>query len=357
MKKNSHSEGKKPTIFDVARVAGVSRGTVDRVVFCRGRVSAATREKVQEAISRLGYTADPNASKLASRRPRRFVCLIPHSAPEQYWAEVETGFTRAAREMAGNGISVDILHYDQNDPVSFNGCTRQILESHPDGVVTNVVFRDETARFTGEMDRAGIPYAFVDNKLDDTQAVCYYGADPRRSGELGAFLLTGGQEVPEVAMIRLERDHAGHADPNGPRRKGFLDYLDRHSPGCVIHSVFITPDHPEKTYARLGAFFAEHPGVRHLAMANSRVFLLSDWLRDHPDPARHVVGFDDLKPNLDALREGLVEFLVTRRIAQQGYLTLTTLAEAVRSGRRPAQVLHYMHMDILHRMNLDDYSE
>ena len=36
-----------PTIFDVARLAGVSRGTVDRVVYGRGRVSSETKERVR----------------------------------------------------------------------------------------------------------------------------------------------------------------------------------------------------------------------------------------------------------------------------------------------------------------------
>ena len=57
-----------PTIFDVARHAGVSRGTVDRVIYGRGRVSEKTKEKVRKVISELGYTPNPNASSLANRK-------------------------------------------------------------------------------------------------------------------------------------------------------------------------------------------------------------------------------------------------------------------------------------------------
>ena len=60
------------TIFDVAALAGVSRGTVDRVVYKRGRVSQKTIDKVQKAISQLGYTANPNASSLALKREYTF---------------------------------------------------------------------------------------------------------------------------------------------------------------------------------------------------------------------------------------------------------------------------------------------
>ena len=44
------------TIFDVARMCNVSRGTVDRVIHNRGRVSQDTVDKVKRAIEILGYS-------------------------------------------------------------------------------------------------------------------------------------------------------------------------------------------------------------------------------------------------------------------------------------------------------------
>ena len=91
-------------------------------------------------------------------------------------------------------------------------------------------------------------------------------------------------------------------------------------------------------------------------MANSRIHLISTYLRLHPDPGRHVVGFDDLAKNIEALREGLVEYLVTRNIPMQSHYTITRSAEAVISGKRPAKRDNFMHMDILHRLNCRDYA-
>ena len=79
-----------PTIFDVARLAGVSRGTVDRVVYGRGRVSEETRQKVAKAIAELGYSPNPNASSLANRKEYRFACLIPQFKKGDYWEEINT---------------------------------------------------------------------------------------------------------------------------------------------------------------------------------------------------------------------------------------------------------------------------
>ena len=57
-----------PTIFDVAKLSGVSRRTVDRVIHEKGRVSQETIEKVRKAIKELGYTPNPAASSLANRK-------------------------------------------------------------------------------------------------------------------------------------------------------------------------------------------------------------------------------------------------------------------------------------------------
>ena len=90
-------------------------------------------------------------------------------------------------------------------------------------------------------------------------------------------------------------------------------------------------------------------------MTNSRIFLLEQYLREHPDSERIVVGFDDLKHNLECLESGQVNVLVTRHIPEQSKLLLTDFAESVISRRAPERRDHYVHMDILTRMNLDNY--
>jgi len=56
------------TLYDVARVAGVSTATVSRVVHGQGAVRAATRQRVLDAIEALGYVPDGAAQSLAQRR-------------------------------------------------------------------------------------------------------------------------------------------------------------------------------------------------------------------------------------------------------------------------------------------------
>ena len=346
---------KMPNIFDVAERAGVSRGTVDRVIFGRGRVSQDTREKVIRAIEDLHYTPNANASKLASRREYRLACLIPQFHKGDYWESMYNGFIAATKDYPSYSINLSVHNYDQLEVDSFLSESKKILESRPAGVIMNAVFREEVMHFAFQLEQAGIPYAFVDNKIDELDYTLYYGVDPYKSGALGAYLLTNRMDVKEIALIRLRRDPRHKADPNRPRRHGFTDYIEDHYPQCRIHTVFIDPEDEESSLATLETFFSAHPTIRHIAMTNSRVFLLGHYLRLHPDPLRKVVGFDDLDKNLACLREGLIDTLVTRHIPMQAYDALHAFMDCIVRSKRPDHRNHFVHMDILTQMNLDNY--
>ena len=341
------------TVFDVARQAGVSRGTVDRVLHSRGRVSPDTVEKVRAAIEQLGFQPNQEASTLALKGFCRLSCLIPSSRPGSYWDEIEKGFLQTDRIL--RKARVDLVRFDQTDPDSFRSAAVSVLETAPDGVILCAVFPDLARVFCEDLSRAGIPFAFVDNKVDDVPYTLYYGVDPAKNGALGAYLLTLHRKVEDIVLVRLIRDSRHLADPNGPRREAFLSYIRDRFPDCRIHTVFIKPDDPGQIMAALDAFFAGHPEVKSVAMTNSRVFLIGPWLLAHPDPERVVVGFDDLESNLHFLRQGAISLLVTRHISRQSSGLLAEFADGIIRHRLPLRQNHYVHMDILTARNLDDY--
>lgn len=350
-----NSSSSQATIFDVAKLCNVSRGTVDRVIHNRGRVSRETIDKVKRAIEILGYSPNLNASILASKKAFRFDIIIPEFEHGEYWEKIHEGFVNGVNSLRLYNVEAQFHFYNQTEPKSFVKCCEDVLKSKPNGVVTNNLFKEEISKFCSRLDEQGIPYSFVDNKYDGLNYVLYYGMDPYRSGRLGAFLLTNNFPNHQVLLVRLIRDSKHKADPNALRRGGFLDYINLKFPDCKIHTVFINPSQPQQTYLALQDFFAKHPDVKNVIMTNSRVFLIDEYLRENPDPDRVVVGFDDTERNLTSLRGGHIDFLVTRHIASQSHLSLTGLAEYVIRGIKPQKRDNFLHMDILHRLNLDDY--
>lgn len=342
------------TISDVAQKAGVSRATVDRVLFKRGYVSQKTRDKVLKVITELNYTPNANASSLASKRAFHIACLIPRFRQGEYWEEMNNGFVASAKDYSSRSISVSLYHFDQSDEESFMNCCKDILESKPDGVMLSVVFPEAVTRFCKDLEKQHIKYAFIDNKIDNLDYCLYFGIDSYKNGQLGAWLLTNRTEPTGIALVRIRRDQRHKSDPNRTRRHGFTDYIEEHFPECQIHTIFIDPDNPDETMGKVEEFFRENPSVHHIAMTNSRVFLLEDYIRKHPDEKRIVVGFDDIKKNLDCLREGLIDYLVIRHIKKQAYDALAAFAEYLIKDTQSKHTNHFVHMEILTQMNLDD---
>ena len=82
-------------IKDIAKMADVSVGTVDRVIHGRSGVSESSRKRVEEILKQLDYQPNMYASALASNKKYTFACLLPLHEKGEYWTDVETGIHNA----------------------------------------------------------------------------------------------------------------------------------------------------------------------------------------------------------------------------------------------------------------------
>ena len=344
----------KITINDVARAAGVSKGTVDRVLHNRGEVSARSKARVLEVIERLGFKPNVYASLLASRKVRRIVCLIPEYHPGEFWELTEKGIAAGKEKAAKYGVTVEDVRYDQYDMESFQNACARTLEEDPVGVVLAPMFRNETLKFVKELSSRGIYYVYIDSKLEEDGYLAYFGMPMYQSGYLCADILTMGTPVPSVNIIRVARDKKGLSDPTLTRRTGFVDYINEHFPDCEIRNVFIDPKDRGSRFEVLDRMFDESPS-EHLVMFNSRIHLVADYLRERNVRSCRVVGFDVLGKNLAALRDGYVQALIAQHSDQQASAAIDSIVEVALLHRSLTKRDNFTQMDILNRYNCDYY--
>ena len=346
----------KITINDVASAAGVSKGTVDRVIHNRGEVSRKSREKVLEVIEKLGYKPNLYASVLASRKLKKIVCLIPEFQEGDFWSLTYKGIESAKEKSSSFGVSVLTEKYDQYDVESFRKACDRTLSISPSGVVIAPMFRDETGKFVAELKDRGISYIYIDSRLEDDGCLAYFGMPMYQSGYLCADLLTGGRHLENVYAVRIARDKEGLSDPMAARRAGFMDYISEKCPDCRVTEVFIDPRDKEGIESRLGSLFSGNAEERkYIVTFNSRIYLVADYLREHNIGACRVVGFDVLDKNLSALRDGFVQVLIAQHSDLQAESAITAMADWLLIGRPVARKDNYTQMDILNRLNCDYY--
>jgi LacI family transcriptional regulator len=125
------------TITDVARVAGVSVGTVSKAVNGRGQLRTETRQKVLAAVERLGYQANPLARSLPSGRSYS-VGLITGDNFGRFSIPVLLG----AEDALGAGEISVFLCDSRDDPIREQHYVRTLLARRVDGFLV-------TSRLTG----------------------------------------------------------------------------------------------------------------------------------------------------------------------------------------------------------------
>lgn len=118
------------TIADVAREVGVSMMTVSRVINGRDDVSAVTRQRVLDAVERLGYRPSSIARGLATRHTGTLGLVVPDIA-NPFFAEVARGVEAVAY---AQGYNVFLCNTDE-DPVRELDVLGSLEEKRVDGVV------------------------------------------------------------------------------------------------------------------------------------------------------------------------------------------------------------------------------
>ena len=112
------------TIQDVARIAGVSVATIDRVLNRRQGVRAPTIAKVEAAIRELNYQPDRIAARLARSREYRFCFVLPVSSSE-FFQRIAEEVRLATERMAGERVSIMVKRVDVFDGELLARCSIQ----------------------------------------------------------------------------------------------------------------------------------------------------------------------------------------------------------------------------------------
>src|SRR5438876_1000022 len=93
-------------IKDIAIKAGVSTGTVDRVLHNRGRVAPDVEKRVLDILAEMNYEPNLIARALGSKKEYHIAALIPDSAYDGYWIEPQQGVEKAAAGVKQYGVRI-----------------------------------------------------------------------------------------------------------------------------------------------------------------------------------------------------------------------------------------------------------
>jgi LacI family transcriptional regulator len=332
-------------------MAGVSIGTVDRVLHKRGRVSPATEKLVLDIVQKLAYKPNIFARNLKLGKTFVFGVLMPQPSQDSaYWSLPLRGVARAEAELKSQNIRVRRFFYNKHSEASFYRVRRAVATAALDGLLVAPVATRPFERFLrAEPHRHSV---FFDSFIPGVPHLAAIGQDSFQSGVLSARLMKMlATEPGHVAIIRvLPKDF--HIDD---RVKGFLSYC-RQCPH-LTSDVYETDGDgghggADKVFGRI---FRLHPDLRGIFVSNASTHRAAAHVVSRAAARRvHIIGYDLIDENVRYLREGIIDFLISQQPERQGYEGITTLyRHVVLKEAVPKKVT--MQIDIITSENVDFY--
>jgi LacI family transcriptional regulator len=215
----------RPTIHDVARIAGVSLSTVDRVLNAREGVRRATQVRVTKVMQQLGYERNVAAANLARRRQYRLLFVLP-AGGNSFMRGLEQQI--AARAGAWEFTSIAVMTVPPFDDAALAGALLDIDPAQTDGVA--VVATDSAAvrAALAALRDKGVAVVTLVSDLPSSRRQHFVGIDNVQAGRtaaslLGRFCRGRMGSIVMVAGSMLVRDHA-------ERRLGFEQVLFQEYP-------------------------------------------------------------------------------------------------------------------------------
>lgn len=348
---------KKIRIKDIAALADVSPGTVDRVLHNRGSVSSDKRKRVEAALQQMNYSPNIHVSALSLKKTYRFVVAIPQFAPGEFWSFAERGIRRALEEFEALNIVCDFCYYNHFDLFSCRNTFNQVIEYQPDAVIIGPTFRDETVYLSNLLSDTGVPYVFIDSMVEGTSPLAFYASNPYTCGYLIAKLVTSiTPPGADIALLQALRIGDESANTTILRKAGFMAYCQENNLRNRLIRVTYSAQDSEQNETLLADFFRDRSATKGAVIFNSRANMITDYMKVHRIRNVKFIGMDLTDKNAEAINEGYIDFVLGQRPEQQGYMAVKTLIQYLIFGKN-VQVENYMPVDIITKENVDLYRE
>jgi LacI family transcriptional regulator len=346
---------KKIRIKDIARMAGVSAGTVDRVLHNRGNVSDDARKAVEKIIKQVDYKPNMHVSSLSLKRKYKIAVTTPQYSSGAYWESIHKGIKYALDEYENIKVEYRVLTYNQYDVYSCREVFEKISHLEMDALIIGPTFKDETIELCSIMDKREIPYIFVDSSVDECHPLAFFSADHYIVGRLIANLITS--IIPKgsnIGLLQAVRTGDSSAYTTILRKKGFTDYLTEMKSTNQVLQIPFSVSQTEDNEKHLSHFFKNHQKVSGIVVMNSRGSIVSDYLYNNNIDKIKMICMDLTTPNIAAVKKGQIDLLIGQGPEYQGFYAMKRLLEYL-IFKNPVNLQNFVQLDIITKETIDYY--
>lgn len=345
---------KRPTIQMIAERAGVSRGTVDRVLNNRSYVKEDVRDRVLKAIVEVGYMSPREVHKqtLADEAfaPLKLGVLLP-SWPDYSLPAILGGVEGAQKELNSYNVKILVERCQSDDPDEVNTRLDDLLSRGVQGIAICAVNDILVESKVTAMVEQGIPVITFNSDLPNSKRISFVGQDYVKSGRIAAELVA--KFVPRDGFVLAA---CGNQEFDGHRKRlsGFLERMrELGFPDSQIRIIETYNDY-HVTYRKVSETLAEAPDLAAIYMANNSVAGCAKALETAGKKGKVRLVVHDLSESTRQLLEsGHIDFTISQDFYRQGYLPLKCLRELLHLGRQPEIYQTNTRISVICSQNMD----
>jgi len=347
-------------IKDIAEKAGVSTGTVDRVLHNRGRVSEEVQQRVLAIAKELNYEPNMLARALVSKREYRIAALVPDATLDDFWEQPIQGIKKASTELRQYGLSVTYHVFNQFHVDSFKEEAEKISGLNYDGILLAPLFYRESLTFLNRWKLQGVPFNLFNTHIPDYEPLAYIGQDSYQSGVLAGKLLHygyPGTEPVSFVIAHIDEDVANSSHLI-KKEQGFLDYFEQaNNPNFkVVRADLQNSNNKEYFAQQWDELLGNHPNIQGIFVTTSKAYTVANYLQSRTNHKLRLVGYDLLQKNLNYLNQGVINFLINQNPKGQGYYGIHLLIDHL-VFKKKVNPIKYLPLDIITKENLHYYVE
>ncbi|RPF43243.1 LacI family transcriptional regulator [Hydrogenoanaerobacterium saccharovorans] len=321
------------TIKDIANKAGVSRGTVDRVLNNRGRVKPDVQKRIEEIIQTMGYKPNRAGKALAARKkPITIGCLVP-SIDNPYFDKVLNGFRRASQDFADYGISVIVEQVKGYDVQTHIDALDRLLQKKVNALCVVTVDDCAVRVKIDEIVRSGIPVVASNSDLTGCNRLCYVGCNYVQSGQTAAGILkliTGGNTKTLIVTGSVKM--SGH----NQRIHGFDKCVKMQTPEIDIVDIVECLDDDQIACEQTQHALQSHPEIDSIYITAAGVAGVCRAVKEAGLANKvKIVCFDDPPSTRALVQEEIIQATICQQPYEQGYKPIKILMDYLINGITP----------------------
>lgn len=336
------------TIKEIAALAGVSRGTVDRVINHRGAVNSKTAEKIMEIAQALDYKPNKAGIVLAAQKRKLKIGVVLLGLNTPFYEEVLHGISEKAEELESYNCTVLIRQTDYNPEEQLTAIDELIAEGI-NGLALSPYNHKAIRNKIDFLYEQGIPVVTLNTDIENSKRIAYVGSNYYRSGQTAAGLLrlmTSGQIY--VGIISGSQNILCHTE----RIEGFKSVIKDYK-NIYISATITNQDDDFESYEMTTRLLKEHPEINALffvaggVYGGCRAVIASGRQYDIK-----MFAYDMVETTRKLIEQGLIAATICQQPSLQGSKPLDILFTNLTTGESPQSEYNYVDNDIRIRENL-----